>query len=62
MKKVNLNPTNSKIINEVVYITALKVLAMSKLLKDMVEYDNNITHPVLGLMYQYSGKFSRSNS
>ena len=62
MKKVNLKPTNSKVINNVVFITALKVLTMSKLLVDMVEYDNNITHPKLGIMYQYNGKFSRTNS
>ena len=62
MKKVNLNPTNSKIFANTVFVTALKVMAMSKVLKDLVEYDNNIVHPVLGLMYQYNGKFSRTNS
>lgn len=61
-KKVNLNPTNSKVINEVVYVTALKVQAMSEKLKDFVEYGNNIKHPVLGEMYQYSGAYSRNNS
>ena len=62
MKKVNLNPTNSKIFANTVFVTALKVMAMSKVLKDLVEYDNNIVHPVLGLMYQYNGKFSRTNN
>ena len=62
MKKVNLNPTNSKVIDGVVFVTALKVQAMSKILVDLVEYGNNIVHPILGKMYQYNGKFSRSNS
>jgi len=62
MKKVNLNPTNSKVINGVVFVTALKVQAMSKLLLELVEYGNNITHPTLGIMYQYNGKFSRTRS
>ena len=60
MKKVNLNSTNSKVINGVVFVTALKVQAMSKLLLELVEYSNNITHPKLGKMYQYEGPFSRS--
>ncbi len=60
--KVNLNPSNSKVINEVVFITALKVQAMSKKLVDMVEYGNNIKHPTLGIMYQYNGAYSRTNS
>ena len=62
MKKVNLNPTNSKEINGVVFITALKVQAMSKVLSDLVEYGNNIIHPILGIMYQYNGKYSRTRS
>ena len=33
-KKVNLNPTNSKVINGAVFVTALKALAMSKTLAD----------------------------
>ena len=60
--RVNLNPTNSKVINGVVFITALKVQGMSKTLEDLIEYGNRIIHPVLGIMYQYNGKFSRTNS
>tara|TARA_Y100000389_G_scaffold182499_1_gene199199 strand:- start:2194 stop:2379 length:186 start_codon:yes stop_codon:yes gene_type:complete len=59
-KKVNLNPTNSKVINGTVFVTALKALAMSKTLADYLEHGNNITHPKLGMMYQYNGPFSRS--
>ena len=62
MKKVNLNPTNSKVINGVVFVTALKVRVMSKLFLELVEYGNNIMQPTLGIMYQYNGKFSRTNS
>jgi|TARA_B100001778_G_C18562529_1_gene618468 hypothetical protein len=60
--KVNLNPTNSKIINDVCFVTALKVQQMSKKLSDMVEFGNNIKHPTLGIMYQYNGAYSRNNS
>ena len=60
-KKVNLNPTNSKVINGTVFVTALKVKAMGKILREEVEYGNNITHPFLGTMYQYNGAYSRNN-
>ena len=60
--RVNLNPTNSKVINGVVFVTALKVQAMSNKLVELVEYGNNIMHPSLGKMYQYNGTFSRTNS
>mgnify|MGYP001033754789 CR=1 FL=1 len=59
--RVNLNPTNSKVINGTVFVTALKVQSMSKKLIESVQYGNNITHPTLGIMYQYDGNYSRTN-
>ena len=61
-KKVNLNPTNSKVINGTVFVTALKCQSMSKLLAEEIQFGNNITHPTLGIMYQYNGKFSRTKA
>ena len=61
-KKVNLNPTNSKVINGTVFVTALKCQAMPKVLADEIIYGNNITHPTLGIMYQYNGNYSRTNA
>ena len=61
-KKVNLNPANSKVINGTVFVTALKCQTMSKLLSEEIQHGNNITHPILGIMYQFNGKFSRTNS
>ena len=60
-KKVNLNPTNSKVINGNVFVTALKCQAMSKMLADEIQHGNNITHPTLGIMYQYNGAYSRNS-
>ena len=61
MSKVNLNPTNSKVVNGVVFVTALKVKAMSQTLVDLVKFGNRIIHPTLGTMFQYDGKYSRNN-
>jgi hypothetical protein len=61
MARVNLNPTNSKVINGTVFVTALKVKAMSEVLvEESVKFGNRITHPALGTMYQYDGKYSRN--
>jgi hypothetical protein len=61
MARVNLNPTNSKVINGVVFVTALKVKAMSEVLvEESIRFGNRITHPSLGTMYQYDGKYSRN--
>tara|TARA_R110002050_G_scaffold13531_3_gene43285 strand:+ start:32 stop:244 length:213 start_codon:yes stop_codon:yes gene_type:complete len=62
MARVNLNPTNSKVINGVVFVTALKVKAMSEVLvEESIKFGNRITHPSLGTMYQYDGKYSRNS-
>tara|TARA_R110000782_G_scaffold113327_1_gene203335 strand:+ start:617 stop:808 length:192 start_codon:yes stop_codon:yes gene_type:complete len=61
-KKVNLNKSNSKMINNVVYVTALKVQSMSLNLKEFVLHGNNIKHPILGVMYQYNGEYSRTTN
>ena len=62
MKRVNLNPTNSKVINGVVFVTALKVKQMTEMMKeDFVRFGNKVEHPSLGTMFQYDGKYSRNS-
>ena len=61
MRKVNLNPTNSKVINGVVFVTALKVKAMTEMMREeSVKFSNKVEHPTLGTMFQYDGKYSRN--
>ena len=55
-KRLNLNTTNSKVINEQIYITAIKALMATPA---DVNYDNKITHPTLGQMYLYEGTYAR---
>lgn len=62
MKKVCLNPTNSKLVNGVLFVTALKVKSMSEVLMESVKFGNRITHPTLGTMFQYDGKYSRTTN
>ena len=59
-KKINVNATNSKMINGKLFITGIKMSQLNKSLKDFIVGGNTITHPVLGQMYEYDGPFSRA--
>ena len=48
MKRVNLNPTNSKVINGVVFVTALKVKQMTEMMReDFVRFGNKVIYLIL---------------
>lgn len=57
---IRLNQTNSKVIGDKVYITAMKVHSLKESLKKNVVNESNVTHPTLGLLYEYQGEYSRS--
>ena len=59
-KKINVNATNSKMIAGNLFITGLKMNALSSALKDFIVGGNTVVHPGLGKMYQYDGPYSRS--
>jgi hypothetical protein len=59
-KKINVNSKNSILIDNRLYITALKAQTISKKLNDeFVSTGNSINHPTKGLFYEYSGNYSR---
>jgi|TARA_R110000824_G_scaffold266091_7_gene455105 hypothetical protein len=61
MRKINVNSKNSILINNRLYITALKASLISKkLFEEFVSTGNNINHPVKGLHYEFTGNYSRS--
>jgi len=59
-KKINVNATNSKMIAGNLFITGLKMNALSSALSDFIVRGNTVVHPVLGKLYQYDGPFSRA--
>ena len=64
MSKIRVNKTNSVIIGGKLFITLLKALSVSKskVLAELVEYDNNIQFPKLkSKLVQYKGPYIRSN-
>ena len=59
---IRVNTTNSKVINNTLYITLLKASKIaSRVLQQYIEYQGNyIIHPSLGKCVQYNGPYSRS--
>ena len=63
MKKIRVNLSNSKIFNGRLFITLLKALQVSKskVLAELIEYDNNLVFPGLGKLVEYNGAYVRLN-
>ena len=64
MTKIRVNPLNSKVFCGTLFITLLKAIQVSKskVLEKLVEYDNNLIHPTLGKLVEYSGPYNRTNA
>tara|TARA_R100000908_G_C3704415_1_gene113571 strand:- start:296 stop:478 length:183 start_codon:yes stop_codon:yes gene_type:complete len=60
MARINVNSKNSILLNNRLYITALKATMMNSKLQEFVNTGNNITHPTKGIFYEYNGNYSRS--
>jgi hypothetical protein len=63
MSKIRVNKTNSVVIGGKLFITLLKALTVSKskVLAELVEYDNSIQFPKLrSKLVQYNGPYIRS--
>jgi hypothetical protein len=61
MTKIRVNQTNSKVLAGTLFITLLKALQVSKskVLAELIEYDNNLMFPGLGKLVEYNGAYSR---
>jgi len=63
MKKIRVSTLNSKVLNGRLFITLLKALQVSKskVLAELIEYDNNLVFPGLGKLVEYNGAYIRLN-
>ena len=59
-KKINVNPTNSKVIDGKLFITGLKMAQLRGPLADFIVKASTVNHPTMGLMYEYDGPYSRN--
>ena len=60
MSRINVNPDNSKVIAGKLFITGLKMSKLSEKLSDSVVKGSTVKHPILGVMYEFTGPYSRS--
>jgi hypothetical protein len=60
MNRINVNATNSKLIDGRLFITGLKMNALSPSFKEMIISGNTIVHPSLGTLYEFNGPYSRA--
>ena len=63
MAKIRVNTTNSKVLNGKLFITLLKavLVSKSKVLAELIEYDNNFVFPGIGKLVEYNGPYIRIN-
>ena len=61
MSKIRVNTTNSKVLAGTLFITLLKavLVSKSKVLAELIEYDNNLVMPGIGKLVEYNGPYIR---
>jgi hypothetical protein len=60
MTKINVNATNSKVINGKLFITPLKAHQITNpSLKEQIDFQSNVDYPNLGKLVEFKGNYSR---
>jgi len=60
MSKINVNASNSKLINGRLFITGMKMHKLSPVLRESINNGSTISYPDMGKMFEYTGPFSRA--
>lgn len=60
MSKISVNAGNSKVIGGKLFITGIKMSRLRDSLAQELVNGSTIHHPVLGVMYEFGGNYSRS--
>jgi hypothetical protein len=60
MSRINVNTTNSKVIGGKLFITGLKLSRLDEKLAQSIVKGSTISHPALGIMYEFAGNYARS--
>ena len=59
MSKIRVNKNNSTIVDGKLFITGLKMSSLTESLKDFIKRGSIIEYPQLGILYEYTGPFTR---
>jgi hypothetical protein len=58
--KINVSQENSKVLGGRLFITGLKMSRLGEKLGQSIVMGNTMSHPEMGLLYEYSGPYTRS--
>ena len=58
--RINVNQNNSKVIGGKLFITGLKMSQLKAKLAEFIIKGSTVTHPTMGVLYEYNGPFSRA--
>ena len=59
MSKIRVNTSNSKLVNDKLFINLSKLDSLKKHQRENVNDTSSIIHPILGRMVSYEGEFIR---
>ena len=59
MSKIRVNTSNSKLVNDKLFINLSKLDSLKKHQRENVNDGSSIIHPILGRMVSYEGEFIR---
>tara|TARA_Y100001972_G_scaffold104598_1_gene131623 strand:+ start:481 stop:669 length:189 start_codon:yes stop_codon:yes gene_type:complete len=59
MSKIRVNTSNSKLVNDKLFINLSKLDTLKKHQRENVNDGSSIIHPILGRMVSYEGEFIR---
>lgn len=59
MSKIRVNTSNSKLVNDKLFINLSKLDSLKKHQRENVNDASSIIHPILGRMVSYEGEFIR---
>lgn len=58
--RINVNKTNSKVIDGRLFITGMKAHALNPKLSEFIVKASTIEYPGMGKLYEYNGPYSRA--
>ena len=58
--RINVNKTNSKVIDGRLFITGMKAHALKAKLAEFIVPASTIEYPGMGKLYEYNGPYSRA--
>ncbi len=57
--QIRVTSKNSKVVNDKLFVSLSKIFTLKKIIKEKLNHDSQINHPLLGRMVEYTGPYIR---